>query len=154
MKAGGALFVETGASPACIVGEPFVRKEMKMEKTIRFEKDVHAALWGHEEWLVSAHSSAPGRVVSGDGKTLRDICPAFPLLIKKICANQRLSVQVHVVFFKELFKYLFKSESVFADRKDALFNFLGGVYVDVRKLCDIFAYRCMCRNKAFCIYGF
>ena len=67
---------------------------MRMGGAIRFEKDVHTALWGHEEWLVSAHPSAPGRVVVG-GKTLRDICPGFPLLIKKICANQRLSVQVH-----------------------------------------------------------
>ena len=56
---------------------------------------MHKALWGHEEWLVCAHSSAPGRIVGGAGKTLRDICPSFPLLIKKICADQRLSVQVH-----------------------------------------------------------
>ena len=68
---------------------------MRMKQAMRFEKDVHTALWGHEEWLVSAHPSAPGRVVGGKGKTLRDICPDFPLLIKKICANQRLSVQVH-----------------------------------------------------------
>ena len=61
----------------------------------RFENDVHAALWGHEEWLVSAHPSAPGKIVGGGGKTLRDICPEFPLLIKKICAKKRLSVQVH-----------------------------------------------------------
>ena len=67
---------------------------MRMGGAIRFEKDVHTALWGHEEWLVSAHPSAPGRIVGG-GKTLRDICPGFPLLIKKICANRRLSVQVH-----------------------------------------------------------
>ena len=61
----------------------------------RFENDVHTALWGHEEWLVSAHPSAPGRIVGGAGKTLRDICPEFPLLVKKICAKKRLSVQVH-----------------------------------------------------------
>lgn len=66
-----------------------------MGDLIRFEKDIHSALWGHEEWLVSAHPSAPGKVVGGGGKTLRDICPGFPLLIKKICANRRLSVQVH-----------------------------------------------------------
>ena len=65
-----------------------------MGDLIRFEKDIHSALWGYEEWLVSAHPSAPGRIVGG-GKTLRDICPGFPLLIKKICANRRLSVQVH-----------------------------------------------------------
>ena len=62
---------------------------------IRFEKDIHTALWGHEEWLVCAHPSAPGWIVGGAGKTLRDVCPDFPLLVKKICANQRLSVQVH-----------------------------------------------------------
>ena len=61
----------------------------------RFENDVHTALWGHEEWLVSAHPSAPGKIVGGGGKTLRDICPEFPLLVKKICAKKRLSVQVH-----------------------------------------------------------
>lgn len=62
---------------------------------LRFEKDVHRALWGHEEWLVCAHPSAPGRIVGGEGKTLRDVCPGFPLLVKKICAKDRLSVQVH-----------------------------------------------------------
>ena len=62
---------------------------------LRFEKDVHVALWGHEEWLVCAHPSAPGKIVGGEGKTLRDVCPDFPLLIKKICAKKRLSVQVH-----------------------------------------------------------
>ena len=61
----------------------------------RFENDVHTALWGHEEWLVCAHPSAPGRIVGGGGKTLCDVCPGFPLLIKKICAKKRLSVQVH-----------------------------------------------------------
>lgn len=67
---------------------------MTMEP-IRFEKDIHRALWGHEEWLVSAHPSAPGKIVGGKGKTLRDFCPDFPLLVKKICAEKRLSVQVH-----------------------------------------------------------
>ena len=62
---------------------------------LRFEKDVHRALWGHEEWLVCAHPSAPGRIVGGEGRTLRDVCPGFPLLVKKICAKDRLSVQVH-----------------------------------------------------------
>ena len=66
-----------------------------MMTEIRFEKDVHRALWGHEEWLVCAHRSAPGRIVGGEGKTLCDVCPTFPLLVKKICANDRLSVQVH-----------------------------------------------------------
>lgn len=61
----------------------------------QFEKDIHTALWGFEEWLVSAHPSAPGRILGGNGKTLRDIAPDFPLLVKKICARDRLSVQVH-----------------------------------------------------------
>jgi len=63
-------------------------------KPIRFEKDVHRALWGYENWLVSAHHTAPGKIV-GENRTLADVCPAFPLLVKKICADQRLSVQVH-----------------------------------------------------------
>ena len=62
---------------------------------IRFEKDIHGALWGREEWLVSAHPSAPSRIVGGGGETLRDICPALPLMVKKIVAERRLSVQVH-----------------------------------------------------------
>ena len=66
-----------------------------MTGATRFEPDVHAALWGHEEWLVSAHPSSPGRIAGGDGRTLRDVCPAFPLLVKRICAKRRLSVQVH-----------------------------------------------------------
>lgn len=62
---------------------------------MRFEKDIHTALWGHEEWLVSAHSSAPGRIVGECGRTLRDVKADFPLLVKKIKADMRLSVQVH-----------------------------------------------------------
>ena len=62
---------------------------------IRFEKDIHRALWGHEEWLVSAHPSAPSRIVGGGGRTLRDVCPNLPLMVKKIVAQRRLSVQVH-----------------------------------------------------------
>lgn len=65
------------------------------ERVIRFEKDIHAALWGHEEWLVSAHPSAPSRIADAKGRTLRDICPGFPLMAKKIVAERRLSVQVH-----------------------------------------------------------
>ena len=62
---------------------------------LRFERDVHVALWGCEEWLVSAHHTSPGRIVGGGGKTLADLYPKFPLLVKKICAEKRLSVQVH-----------------------------------------------------------
>ena len=62
---------------------------------IRFEADIHRALWGHEEWLVCAHHTSPSRVIGGGGRTLADICPGFPLLVKRICAERRLSVQVH-----------------------------------------------------------
>ena len=64
-------------------------------RTIEFEPDVHAALWGEEEWLVSAHPRSPGRIVGASGVTLRDIWPGFPLLVKRIHAERRLSVQVH-----------------------------------------------------------
>lgn len=62
---------------------------------MRFEADIHKAVWGEEAWLVSAHPSAPGRLAGGDGRTLRDVCPDFPVLIKRIRAEKRLSVQVH-----------------------------------------------------------
>lgn len=60
---------------------------------MQFEKDIHTALWGYEEWLVSAHHTAPSRIVGGG--RLDEICPDFPLLVKKIAATARLSVQVH-----------------------------------------------------------
>ena len=68
---------------------------MATDGKIRFEQDVHTALWGAEEWLVCAHPSAPGRIVGGGGRTLPDLIPGFPLLVKKIRAEKRLSVQVH-----------------------------------------------------------
>lgn len=64
-----------------------------MKKTLKFKPDRHLALWGHEDWLVSAHPSAPSQMI--DGGTLRDLAPDFPLLVKKIEAQTRLSVQVH-----------------------------------------------------------
>ena len=60
---------------------------------MRFEKDVHTALWGQEEWLVSVHPTAPSRIAGGG--SLRERLPSFPLLVKKISAEKRLSVQVH-----------------------------------------------------------
>ena len=59
----------------------------------RFEKDLHRTLWGFEEWLVSVHPSSPSRIVGGG--CLCDEMPGFPLLIKRISAKMRLSVQVH-----------------------------------------------------------
>ena len=61
---------------------------------MKFEPDIHKAVWGEERWLVSAHVRGPGRLVGGDGKTLRDVFPDFPVLIKRIDADKRLSVQV------------------------------------------------------------
>lgn len=66
-----------------------------MTSAMEFEPDVHFAIWGEEEWLVSARPGSPGRIVGGGGKTLRDVCPDFPLLVKRISARKRLSVQVH-----------------------------------------------------------
>jgi len=62
-----------------------------------FEKIVHTALWGAESWEISAFASDPSVVVVGaeQGRTLRDVCPGFPLLFKVIDAKTRLSVQVH-----------------------------------------------------------
>lgn len=62
---------------------------------MEFEPDVHAALWGEEAWLVSNRPSSPSRIAGGGGRTLHDVCPGFPLLVKRICARRRLSVQVH-----------------------------------------------------------
>ena len=62
---------------------------------MRFKEDIHKALWGEESWLVSAHPSAPSLLADGSGRTLREVCPSFPLLAKVIRANLRLSVQVH-----------------------------------------------------------
>lgn len=60
-----------------------------------FAPDIHRTVWGEEEWLVSAHVASPSRIAGGGGATLRDICPSFPLLVKRIRAERRLSVQVH-----------------------------------------------------------
>ncbi|MBO7721373.1 MAG: class I mannose-6-phosphate isomerase [Kiritimatiellae bacterium] len=62
---------------------------------IRFERDVHTAVWGEEEWLISARPGSPGVIAGGGGETLLDVAPDFPLLIKRIRAEKRLSVQVH-----------------------------------------------------------
>ena len=77
-----------------------------------FEENVHTALWGSEEWLVSGHHTSPSVIANGPlkGRTLEwaasefgrvlmgerapsDTC--FPLLFKMIDAHDRLSVQVH-----------------------------------------------------------
>ena len=77
-----------------------------------FEPNLHAALWGHEEWLVSGHHTSPSVIADGPlrGRTLEwaaaefgrelmgtraPFADRFPLLFKMIDAHDRLSVQVH-----------------------------------------------------------
>jgi len=62
-----------------------------------FGHSVHKAVWGTEDWVISAHASDPSVVAEGPctGRTLREISPGFPLLFKVIDAKTRLSVQVH-----------------------------------------------------------
>lgn len=64
---------------------------------MKFGENVHTALWGHEEWVCSAHPSSPSSIVDGKhvGKKLNEVYPGFPLLMKVIDARTRLSVQVH-----------------------------------------------------------
>ena len=62
-----------------------------------FKKCVHDALWGSENWEISAHPSDPSVIADGKekGRRLNEIYPNFPLLFKVIDAKTRLSVQVH-----------------------------------------------------------
>lgn len=64
---------------------------------MKFECNLHKPLWGTEEWVCSAHRSSPSVIADGEhkGKTLDQIYPDFPLLMKVIDAKTRLSVQVH-----------------------------------------------------------
>lgn len=79
---------------------------------IRFVAQERRALWGRELWLVSAHPSMPSVVANGPyaGKTLPDLVEelgeelvgeraahagGFPLLVKIIESDDRLSLQVH-----------------------------------------------------------
>ena len=64
---------------------------------MKFGENLHTALWGHEEWVCSAHRSSPSEIVEGPhvGRKLDEVYPAFPLLMKVIDAKTRLSVQVH-----------------------------------------------------------
>ncbi len=77
-----------------------------------FEPNIHTALWGQEEWVVSGYHASPSVIANGSlrGKTLEwaaaefgrglmgNRAPSpdrFPLLFKVIDAKDRLSVQVH-----------------------------------------------------------
>lgn len=50
-----------------------------------------------EAWVLSAHPNGPTRVTNGRlaGRTLVELCPDFPLLIKVLSCEADLSVQVH-----------------------------------------------------------
>ncbi len=54
-------------------------------------------VWGTENWVVSGHPSSPSVIADGPnaGRTLSDVKPDFPLLIKVIDSRRRTSVQVH-----------------------------------------------------------
>jgi len=71
---------------------------MKSDYVLRFEPNIHPALWGRESWEISVHPAGRSSV-SGNcayaGKLLSDVLPDFPLLVKVIYAKTRLSVQVH-----------------------------------------------------------
>ena len=64
---------------------------------MKLEPNLHTLVWGTESWEVSAHRSSPSIIADGPdkGKTLSEVKPAFPLLVKVIDAKTRLSVQVH-----------------------------------------------------------
>lgn len=70
---------------------------MKHGEILKFRRNVHPALWGQESWEISAHPAGPSVVDGGRfaGRTLAEVEPGFPLLVKVIDAKDRLSVQVH-----------------------------------------------------------
>lgn len=68
-----------------------------MKNILKFEPNVHPALWGGESWEVSVHPAGTGIISGGEyaGRPLSEAVAGFPLLIKVIDAKARLSVQVH-----------------------------------------------------------
>ena len=70
---------------------------MRKGDLLTFGPNVHPALWGRESWEISVHSTSPSVILGGryGGKSLADVAPGFPLLVKTIDARARLSVQVH-----------------------------------------------------------
>ena len=70
---------------------------MALDYPLTFEPNFHPALWGGESWEISSHPAGPSVITNGElkGKTLSEVMPDFPLLIKVIDAKTRLSVQVH-----------------------------------------------------------
>ena len=79
-------------------GKYAIIHNMEMSKRVMtFGEVLHRALWGEEHWLVSAHRAGMSIVADGKlkGRGLDEIAPGFPLLVKRIDARDRLSVQVH-----------------------------------------------------------
>jgi len=71
---------------------------MKSDYVLKFEPNIHPALWGRESWEISVHPAGRSIVLGNSayaGKPLSDVLPDFPLLVKVIDAKTRLSVQVH-----------------------------------------------------------
>lgn len=73
---------------------------MENNAILKFEQNIHPALWGKESWEISVHSSSPSIIKGGQtlvkgGQTLAEMVSDFSLLIKIIDAKSRLSVQVH-----------------------------------------------------------
>ncbi|MBQ1568786.1 MAG: mannose-6-phosphate isomerase, partial [Kiritimatiellae bacterium] len=64
---------------------------------MKLEPNLHTLVWGTESWEVSAHPTTPSVIADGPmkGRTLAEMKPDFPLLVKVIDAKTRLSVQVH-----------------------------------------------------------
>ncbi len=70
---------------------------MRIDYPLKFQPNLHPALWGVESWEVSVHPAGPSLIANGPlaGRSLREVLPDFHLLIKVIDARTRLSVQVH-----------------------------------------------------------
>lgn len=70
---------------------------MKVDYVLRFNRQVRRVIWGAESWEISVHPSRPSIIANGPlaGRSLRELCPDFHLLVKVIDAKSRPSVQVH-----------------------------------------------------------
>lgn len=70
--------------------------ELQMYR-LTLQPRVRKLLWGEETWEISAHPGNPCTIFDGScaGMSLNEVFPHFPLLFKKIKADNVLSVQVH-----------------------------------------------------------
>lgn len=71
--------------------------QQELPRFLRFKPVLRKALWGTEDWVVSAHPAGASVIQGGPlaGKSLSEVWAGFPLLFKVIDAQTRLSVQVH-----------------------------------------------------------